>query len=231
MDLGPEQIRWIIQALIILILSICVHEFGHAIIADKLGDSLPRSQGRVTLNPLAHADPIGTFALPLVSLIFTQGTSTGFGWGRPVEILPHRLTRKLSVRRAHMLVAAAGPLMNLLLALVIMGVHLALVLTGTIAVDHGHGAVPTTAHGALQYAAFLNLVLMFFNLVPAPPLDGGAVLLGVLPDRTARKVEQYAVYGPFLIMAVLFIPQVRQIFTIPAQWVYASVASLIGLPV
>lgn len=230
MDLGPEQIRWIVQAVIILILSICVHEFGHAIVADKLGDSLPRSQGRVTLNPLAHADPIGTLALPLMSLIFTKGMSTGFGWGKPVEVLPHRMTRKLTMRRAHMLVAAAGPLMNILLGLVIMGVHLILVQTDVIAAEHGHALVPSTVHGALQYAAFLNFVLAFFNLVPAPPLDGGSVLLGLLPDRAARKIEPFAVYGPFLIMAVIFIPQIRQIFTVPAMWLYGQVAGLIGLP-
>ena len=106
MNLSPEDIRWIIQALIILILSICVHEFGHAIVADKLGDPLPRSQGRVTLNPLAHADPIGTLLFPLMALVLTK--SLGFGWGRPVEVSPRHFTRKLSMRTGHMLVAADG---------------------------------------------------------------------------------------------------------------------------
>jgi Zn-dependent protease len=229
MDLGPELIRWIIQALIILILSICVHEFGHAIVADKLGDPLPRSQGRVTLNPLAHADPIGTFALPLIALVLTGGRSTGFGWGRPVQIMPHKLSRRLTVRRAHMLVAAAGPLMNLGLGFVIMGVHLALLMTGTIEYAHD-GGLPSTPHEVLQYAAFLNFVLMFFNLVPAPPLDGGTVLLGIVPDGTARKIEPLSVYGPFVLMGILFIPGVSKIFTVPAGWLYGRAAGLIGLP-
>src|SRR5690606_2884805 len=112
MDFSPEQIRWIIQALIILVLSICVHEFGHAIVADKLGDPLPRSQGRTTLNPLSHADPIGTIAFPLIGLLFAGGAY--FGWGRPVLVSPHNFTRKLRMRTAHMLVAAAGPAMNIL---------------------------------------------------------------------------------------------------------------------
>src|SRR5690606_16428329 len=229
MDFSPEQIRWIVQALIILILSICVHEFGHAIVADKLGDSLPRSQGRVSLNPLAHADPIGTLALPLAALVLTKGASLGFGWGKPVQIMPHRMTRKLTVRRAHMLVAAAGPSMNFLLAITIMVIHMILLRTGTIEASHGHAMVPSTIHGALQYAAFINFVLMFFNLVPAPPLDGGTVLLGVVSDRTARKIEPLAAYGPFLIMAILFIPPIRKIFTVPSAWLYGNVASLIGL--
>lgn len=114
MDLSPEQIRWIIQALIILILSICVHEFGHAIVADKLGDPLPRSQGRTTLNPAAHADPIGTLLFPLIALVATKGASLGFGWGKPVQVSPRHFTRKVSMRTGHMLVAAAGPCMNLL---------------------------------------------------------------------------------------------------------------------
>jgi Zn-dependent protease len=230
MDLGPEQLRWIVQALIILVLSICVHEFGHAFIADKLGDALPRSQGRVTLNPLAHADPLGTFVFPLAALVLTKGTSTGFGWGRPVEVMPHRMNRRISMRRAHMLVAAAGPLMNLGLAFVIMGVHLVLVQTGTIAPTHGTAMVPTTAHGALQYAAYLNLVLMFFNLIPAPPLDGGTVLLGLVPDRTARKLEQVAKFGPFLLLGIIFIPGISRVFTVPAAWIYGHVALAIGLP-
>jgi Zn-dependent protease len=225
LDLGPDQIRWILQAVIILILSICVHEFGHAIIADKLGDSLPRSQGRVTLNPLAHADPIGTLALPLIAMSFGAGP---LGWGRPVQIQPHRLTRKLTVRRAHMLVAAAGPLMNLLFALILMGVHLTLLQTGAIQ-PLRDGGVPSTPHEILTYAAFMNLVLMFFNFVPAPPLDGGAVLLGLVPDRTARKLEQFEAYGPFVIMGVLLIPGVSRIFTGPAQWLYLNLAQAIGL--
>jgi Zn-dependent protease len=226
LDLGPEQIRWIIQAVIILILSICVHEFGHAIIADKLGDSLPRSQGRVSLNPLVHADPIGTVGLPFLAMAFGAGP---LGWGRPVEIMPHRMTRKLTVRRAHMLVAAAGPLMNLLLAGVIVLVHIILLKTGVIAADLGASKVPSTIHGALSYAAYINLVLMFFNLVPAPPLDGGSVLLGLVPDRTARKLEPYSVYGPFILMGVIFIPGVSKLFTVPAGWVYEKMADLAGI--
>src|SRR5262249_48287029 len=103
----------IVVTMVTLILSIAVHEFGHAFVADRLGDNLPRSQGRVTLNPLAHADPIGTLALPILMLITTG--SIGFGWGRPVQVQPHHFTRRLSMRVGHLLVAAAGPFMNILL--------------------------------------------------------------------------------------------------------------------
>ncbi|HEY8145730.1 MAG TPA: site-2 protease family protein, partial [Kofleriaceae bacterium] len=191
MDLSPEVIRWIIQALIILILSICVHEFGHAIVADKLGDPLPRSQGRVTLNPAAHADPIGTLLFPLIALVVTKGQSLGFGWGKPVEVSPRHFSRKMSMRTGHMLVAAAGPTMNLLFGMVISVVLLVL---------YKNGAVKTTdmMWHPLQYAVILNFMLMFFNLIPAPPLDGGAVLEGLLPTRALPTYQRFSVYGPFV---------------------------------
>ena len=125
MDLSGDQIQTIVQTLIILILSICVHEFGHAIVADKLGDPLPRSQGRTTLNPMAHADPLGTLLFPLIALVATAGHSLGFGWGRPVEVSPRHFTRRMSMRTGHMLVAAAGPMMNILFGVLISLITLA----------------------------------------------------------------------------------------------------------
>ena len=110
--MDPEKLRFGLIYLVALILSICVHEFGHAFVADKLGDPLPRSQGRVTLNPIAHIDPIGTLLLPIVA-VFT-GPAIGqyiLGWGKPVQISlsPRDITRKISIRTAHALVAIAGP--------------------------------------------------------------------------------------------------------------------------
>lgn len=222
MDLSPEQIRLIIQTLIILVLSICVHEFGHAIVADKLGDPLPRSQGRTTLNPAAHADPIGTLLFPVLALVATKGASLGFGWGRPVQVSPVSFTRKLSMRAGHMLVAAAGPTMNLLFGVFISLIHLALLKTGVLS--------PADAlNGPLSLAVELNFVLAFFNLIPAPPLDGGAVLEGLLPQRMVPRYQKLAVYGPFVLMAVIFIPQFQAVFLTPAVWLYHSWTHLIGM--
>jgi len=222
MDLTADQIQTIIQTLIILILSICVHEFGHAIVADKLGDPLPRSQGRTTLNPVAHADPIGTLLFPLIALVATGGTSIGFGWGRPVEVSPRHFTRKLSMRTGHMLVAAAGPIMNILFGVFISLVYLVLVLTGVL--DDGN-----PLNRPLQMAVFLNFVLAFFNLIPAPPLDGGTVLEGLLPSRYLPTWHKIAVYGPFVLMAVIFIPAVRNVFLVPAYWLFRSWMGLLGI--
>ena len=224
MDFSPEQIRWIIQALIILILSICVHEFGHAIVADKLGDPLPRSQGRTTLNPVAHADPIGTLMFPLIALIATKGASLGFGWGKPVQVSPRHFSRKFTMRTGHLMVAAAGPIMNLLFGMFIGVVHLVLWKTGVLGSD-------SPLHAPLLYAVQLNFVLMFFNLIPAPPLDGGAVLEGLLPARHVPTYQKYAVYGPFVLMAVIFIPGLARVFVAPAMWLSETWWSLIGLPV
>lgn len=223
MNLSPEDIRWIIQALIILILSICVHEFGHAIVADKLGDPLPRSQGRVTLNPAAHADPIGTLLFPLMALVVTQGHSLGFGWGRPVEVSPRHFNRKFSMRTGHMMVAAAGPTMNLLFGIVISIVLMILYRTGKVMPGD-------MMWQPLTYAVVLNFMLMFFNLIPAPPLDGGAVLEGLLPARALPAYQRYSVYGPFVLMAIILIPGMSRIFATPAIWMSQHWFNLLGIP-
>src|SRR6185295_6271577 len=129
MDLTPEDIRRILISVLVLLISVALHEFGHAFMADKLGDDTPKRQGRVTLNPLAHADPIGTLLLPLLGGLFVAagGSVGGFGWGRPVQWNPSRIDRKHKMSTARILVAIAGPSMNIVLALLIAGVHVALV--------------------------------------------------------------------------------------------------------
>lgn len=221
MDFTSDEIRLIFQGIIFLVLSICVHEYGHAIVADKLGDRLPRSQGRTTLNPMAHADPIGTLAFPLVSLVLTHGASLGFGWGKPVMVNPTSFTRKLQMRTAHMLVAAAGPAMNVLLGIIITVAHL-------IATKQAWITAPE-AHGAFMAAGMLNFGLAVFNCIPAPPLDGGAILEGLLPHKYVAKYQELSVYGPFLLMAIIMIPTLRHALGKVAYSVYYYWSSLIGL--
>jgi Zn-dependent protease len=222
MDLSPEVLQNIVAKMIILILSICVHEFGHAFVADRLGDRLPRTQGRVTLNPLVHADPIGTLALPAIGLLATGGMSTGFGWGRPVQISPGSLSRRFSMRTGHMMVAAAGPLMNLLFGTFIAVVWFILVMAG---VD-----MSPRLTEMIHTAVLLNYILMFFNLLPAPPLDGGAVIAGLLPRPALRIYEdKIAPYGIFIVAAFILIPTLAQVFIVPAQWLHRSVVQLLAL--
>ncbi len=210
-----------VMGMAVLIVSIALHEFGHAIMADKLGDRLPRSQGRVTLNPVAHADPIGTLVFPLLGFVWSGGAGFGFGWGRPVMVNPLAFTRKLAQRTAHMLVALAGPMMNILQALVYGGIYGALVRGGVVGADSWVAEL-------LVYAVFLNFILAFFNLIPAHPLDGGAVVEGLLPRRALDTWGQIKVYGPFILMSVIFIPQLQPIFMWPATKCFVGYMRLVG---
>ena len=212
LDLSPENMRWIVQAMGVLLLSICVHEFGHAYIADRLGDPLPRSQGRVTLNPIAHADPIGTLLFPMIGLLYSG--MPGFGWGRPVQVQPHRFSRRFEMRKGHMFVAFAGPFMNLA-----FGTLIAILLFGLLAGGAVEWDSKDPAFKLLDYAVGLNFILFFFNLIPAPPLDGGAVTEGLLPRKYLPQFQKVAVYGPFILLAVIAIPQLARIFVWPAVFV------------
>jgi len=231
MDFSPELMRWAAQAMAVLLLSICVHEFGHALIADKLGDPLPRQQGRVTLNPIAHADPIGTLVFPLVGIMYMG--APGFGWGKPVQVQPIKFSRRFEMRTGHMFVAFAGPLMNLLFGTFLAILHVSLLKAGVIDAEPTAGKYPSGASDVLYYAVGLNFILFFFNLIPAPPLDGGAVTEGLLPKRYLAGFRQYAVYGPFVLMAVIMIPALTKIFAYPAGLVrlnvYNALTALFGL--
>lgn len=202
------RIREAIVMLIALILSIAVHEFGHAFVADKLGDRTPRSQGRVTLNPIAHADPIGTVVFPLVGM-FLGGFI--FGWGRPVMVNPAAFTRRLRMKVAHMFVAAAGPAMNIVLALLVAIVLAVLLATGT--VDWN-----SELNRGIIRVIQLNWILMFFNLMPCPPLDGGTVLAGVLPDRHSHIVDFLNQYGFLIFIGLLISGVLDYLVVMPAQW-------------
>jgi Zn-dependent protease len=209
LNLTPERIKEAVVYLIALVLSIAVHEFGHALVADRLGDRTPRYQGRVTLNPLVHADPIGTFLFPILGILFSGGVL--FGWGKPVQINPLAFSRRFRMKIGHLMVAAAGPAMNVLLALLVT--VLLAVLLGTKALSLGH----PIASGLVQVIA-LNWVLAFFNLIPCPPLDGGAVLAGILPDRHDHVIQFLNQYGFVILIGLLLTGAVRYLL-IPANWI------------
>ncbi len=221
MDFSAAEIRLIVEGLLFLVVSICVHEFGHAIVADLLGDPLPRSQGRTTLNPLAHADPIGTVAFPLVALVLSHGHSLGFGWGKPVMVNPTAFTRKMKMRTAHMLVAAAGPAMNIVLGVIVTVTHLLLLKFEVIK--------SVEVNSALLYAGMLNFGLAVFNCIPAPPLDGGTIVEGLLPNKYVSKYQEISVYGPFLLMAIIMIEPLRDILVFITRFIHYQWCNLIGL--
>ena len=194
--MDPAKLRDAFVYLVALVLSICVHEFGHAFVADKLGDPLPRSQGRVTLNPLAHADPIGTLLLPLIAVF--SGPAIGqyiLGWGKPVQISlsPRSMTRKISIRTAHALIAIAGPMMNILFGLLLSGVFIGLVKAEKI-------ELAKAVAGVID----MNIGLCLFNLLPIPPLDGGAILARFVPRRYDNVLDGLNRYGFIILMGLLF---------------------------
>jgi Zn-dependent protease len=193
MDISADQVRRAIEYLIAFVLSIAVHEFGHAWMANKLGDKLPAQQGRLTLSPLAHIDPIGTLALPLLA-VFVPGGFPMLAWGKPVQTNPSAYTR-LSPRVGHMLVALMGPLMNLVLA---VAISIVLIVLGRV------GVMPAgIAQSVVDVFLRLNIMLLFFNLLPVPPLDGGSVLAGLLPAGMQAIPAFLQRYGTLIFFALL----------------------------
>lgn len=224
MDLTPEKIRWILIYVFVLLISVALHEFGHAIMAHKLGDDTPSRQGRVTLNPLAHADPIGTLLLPLVGSLYgaATGHGGGVGWGKPVQWTPHRINRRFSMSTAKILVAVAGPAMNLLLGTVIAAVHAILISQHVLGWSSGVSEI-------LAFAVLTNFVLFFFNLLPVPPLDGGHVAQSFMPYRHRDKFDQFARYSPFIVLGFMLIPQLQLVFAWPANFLATHLYHLFGV--
>ena len=186
MDFSPEHLRWSLLQLILLVVSIGIHEFGHAWVADLRGDPLPRLQGRVTLNPLAHADPIGTLLIPGIMIFFPPGFGL-IGWGKPVQIsLPNPATRRMD----DILITLAGPAMNLVLCLVFVLVGLAL----GVSFDGNLGRF-------LVSGMLMNIGLFCFNLIPIPPLDGSRIFyrLGLYSLELFTTLSQYG----FIILIIL----------------------------
>ncbi|HSW90218.1 MAG TPA: site-2 protease family protein [Patescibacteria group bacterium] len=165
-----------------LVASITIHECAHALVADKLGDPTARIAGRITLNPLAHLDPLGTLAMLFV----------GFGWGKPVMFDPYNLK---DPKRDSMLIAAAGPISNLLLALLLSLVlhFLSISLTSNL-------------YALISLVVATNVGLAIFNLIPIHPLDGGKILIGLAPDSVAREWNSILSRYGTLILLFLILP-------------------------
>ena len=187
MDIN-KLIEGLIQYISLVIL-LTFHEFGHAWMASKCGDDTARDQGRISLNPLVHIDPIGTVLLPLLMIFLPSGIGTFLlGWAKPVPINPANLrNHKLD----DILITMAGPWMNLLLAVALMGMAKIGMLT--------HGASVTEF---CYTTATLSLLLFFFNLLPIPPLDGSRVMR-VLTGMSQETFAQFARYGFLIIILVI----------------------------
>jgi len=171
----------LIISIICLVIAITIHEFSHALAADLLGDPTPRSQGRLSLNPLKHLDLLGT-----IMLFFVH-----FGWGKPVQIDPYNLKNP---RKDELLIALAGPASNLILAtLISISIHIF--------------SLNDISIILLSNLIQINVILAIFNLIPIPPLDGSKILLNLLPqDISSQWEEAFSKYGLILLLAFLFLP-------------------------
>jgi Zn-dependent protease len=178
----------------VLLFSLTVHEMAHAWTADRLGDPTARRLGRVSMNPLVHADPIGTVLFPLLAMI---GGVPLIGWAKPV---PVDLRYLHNGRRDFVIVAAAGPASNLAIAFTAAFLLSTLPPSSTLP---GGSAVAAPVVALLSLAVRLNVLLAVFNLLPIPPLDGGNVLSGLLPQPLSSQFDRLRPYGFLLLYALL----------------------------
>jgi len=204
----------LLSRLVILVIALSFHELAHAWVAVRLGDPTPRRDGRLTLNPLAHLDVLG-------SLMFVVA---GFGWAKPVRWSPWNI--RIDQRWGRLLVAAAGPLSNLLLAFLAAW---AIRISGASlwGLQGGIWAILPSPGLFFQEFIFLNVVLCFFNLLPIAPLDGFEVATGLLPPNLAYYFRRLAPYGPFILLVLIILP-INLLGLILGPPVTATVRLLLG---
>lgn len=217
---NPMQLLALLLTLPGVIVAITFHEFAHAFAADKLGDDTPRRQGRLNLNPLSHIDPIGFFML-----IFVH-----FGWGKPVEINPTNFNRKRSMSAQEAIVALAGPVMNILIAIILTIVLFAInAFVPTFVISQIGVLVVLT----LQMAISVNIGLGVFNLVPLPPLDGSKVLMHFLPyDAKTWFMEHRQIF--YIIFVVLWVTNlisyiISPVINVVYRGIYSLVSAMFGI--
>jgi Zn-dependent protease len=190
---SEAEIPYILIAFVVLIFSLTVHEAAHAWTASRLGDDTARRLGRVSLNPMVHVDMIGTIVLPLVAIV---GHLPVIGWAKPTPVNPRNLRRP---RRDNVLVTAAGPGSNLLIAIA------ASILLRLIPPPVSDSAIDVSSPLMLLavQAVDINILLAVFNMIPVPPLDGGRVMSSLLPPRLAIRYNQLGRYGFLIIYALM----------------------------
>ena len=206
MDINVAQI---FISFIVLLFSLTVHEMAHAFAADRLGDPTARLLGRISLNPIVHADPVGTVVFPLLAMV------TGaplIGWAKPVPVNVRQLRHP---RRDYVLVAAAGPGANLVLALASAIVLAALPISPQ-TLGEANVSVPLAA--ILSQAMRLNVLLAVFNMIPIPPLDGGNVLGGLLPLSAVRPFNALRPYGFLVLYALMLTGNLQTLIAPPYRF-------------
>ena len=195
-----------------LLVAMILHEYAHGWVAHRCGDQTAKRAGRLTLNPLAHIDLVGTIIVPLMCILMPWGFF--FGWAKPVPVNPRQLR---DPRRDMALVAAAGPAMNLLLAIgsaVLLAFVVRTVGSSGVAIEDVSRGIVVLAN-MLNVSVQINILLMVFNLIPIPPLDGGRILISLLPRGPAIALSRLEPYGMFALVGLIMLdPHIRVISTI-----------------
>lgn len=184
----PFRADVLLGRLLVIFLGIPIHEWAHGWVAHLLGDETPELQGRLSLNPFVHLDPIGTLMILL----------TGFGWGRAARVNPYRMTKVRNPRTGMALSALAGPVSNVVQAMILV-IPIRLGLLGFLPSNQA-----TRLAQVLFAAISVNVGLAAFNMLPIPPLDGSKVLVGVAPPPVADFIESLAPYASYILIFVLF---------------------------
>lgn len=211
-----DTIRQLIVSAVPILIAITFHEVAHGLVANRLGDPTARQMGRLTLNPLAHIDLVGTIILPAILII--TGAPV-FGWAKPVPINPHNFR---DPRRDMAISAAAGPVTNLLLAILSLLI-LKFLIIPTAGFLPDSLTIPLTM--MFRQSILINIILAAFNLLPIPPLDGGRVLTGFLPHQQAVAFSKIEPYG-FFIVIILLMTGIAGIFINPIIRLMLALLSL-----
>ena len=212
-------VQQISVSLLPLLFAITLHEVAHGWIAKQLGDDTAKILGRLSLNPLKHVDPIGTVLVPGLLLFASGGSGFIFGWAKPVPVDWGRLGNP---KRDMALVAVAGPMANFLMA-----IFWALIAKTAILLQSSFATEPLLFMGG--FGVSINLILMVFNLLPVPPLDGGRVVTSILPGALAWKFGRLEPYGAFILIALLASGMLRPLldYTMPVlQHLVTRIAGL-----
>ena len=228
MDLfSPDNIARAILIVCQFIILLTFHEWGHAKSANMLGDPTAKDLGRMSFNPAVHIDPIGTLILPLVGSLYGGGF---FGWAKPVPVDPYNLKNP---RRDLMLIAAAGPFMNIILTFGIFGIMKVLELS--IDFKPYNSETQLVIYKFLERSAIISIFLAVFNMLPLFPLDGFSVVNGLLPERASREFEKLAPYGMPILMALIFLPYLinipspLRILSFISLYIVEIIAGIIGI--